>query len=116
MILPNKFLAEVLIELAEEVAYDKFVSTHLAMFAYGKYRNMEDIEGMNRCKKFMDQEDINAATEKMVDFNLEKMLSEPLKLDGDIKKRLADPIEREKLKDEVKGFYRNNFIYKYLEE
>jgi hypothetical protein len=116
MIIPVKFLADVQIELAEEYAFEKVSSTILAMSAYMKYRNLENVAGMKRCDAFLDEEDKRFAIEKMVEGNLEKMLREPLKLEGDIKRRLADPIEREKLKDEVKTYYRDNFIFKYLGE
>ena len=116
MILPTSFLAEAQIELAEEYAYEKTSSIILAMSAYMKYRNLEDLDGIQRCNAFLDDADKRFAAKKMVEKNLEKMLEDPLELTGDVKARLADPVEREKLKDEVKTYYRNNFIYKYLEE
>lgn len=54
MILPKDFLAELFYELAEEYEHEPGLCNPFATLAYKHYRDIEDVEGMQKCNRFLD--------------------------------------------------------------
>ena len=111
----SQLVEDFLNELAEEYEYEMTLASILAQQAYKHYRDIEDVEGMQKCSKYLSEEQKKAAEKRIGIRNLEKMMEPPMVLTDEIARILQDPEQREFFKERQKECVRSTIIKRYFE-